>query len=508
VNGMNGFGRLVLAEWTKFRTVRGWTIGIVAAMLLTGLFGLLPTISCSDANNTPCAAAPTGPDGEAVTDRFYFVHQPLSGDGAITVRLTSLTGEYATHPVGIPGEPARLTSGVEPWSKGGILVTSSLRPGSAYAAMLATGGHGVRMQYNYTHDAAGLPGTASPASPRWLRLVRSGDAITGYDSADGRQWTLVGTAVLAGLPATVQIGMFATSPGHTEVTQNIAASAVRGGPSRASATMDNVAGVGGAWTGGTVTDGQEDGPRGLPGQYQQNGGTFTVSGSGNIAPDVPGGGGIGVAITQPLIGTFFGLIAVAMVGAMFIAAEYRRGLIRTTLTANPRRGQMLAAKAIVLGTVTFVTGLVAAGFALVFGVARVRASVPVDPVGVGTEIRIVVGTALLLAVVAVLALALGAVLRRGTGAVAAVIVVIVLPYLLGELPTVLPLNVQEWLLRITPAAAFSLQQAYPRYSQVDGQYTLFGGYYPLAPWVGFAVLCGYAALAVGLATVLLRRRDA
>jgi hypothetical protein len=134
--------------------------------------------------------------------------------------------------------------------------------------------------------------------------------------------------------------------------------------------------------------------------------------------------------------------------------------------------------------------------------------VPIDPVSVGTEIRIIVGTALLLAVAAVLALALGAVLRRGAGAVAAVIVVIVLPYLLGEVPTVLPLNVQEWLLRITPAAAFAVQQAYPRYPQVGGQYTLLGGYYPLPPWAGFAVLCGYAALAVGVAAILLRRRDA
>jgi uncharacterized membrane protein len=33
-------------------------------------------------------------------------------------------------------------------------------------------------------------------------------------------------------------------------------------------------------------------------------------------------------------------------------------------------------------------------------------------------------------------------------------------------------------------------------------------YYPLAPWTGFAVLCGYAVLAMGLALFLLRRRDA
>jgi hypothetical protein len=33
-------------------------------------------------------------------------------------------------------------------------------------------------------------------------------------------------------------------------------------------------------------------------------------------------------------------------------------------------------------------------------------------------------------------------------------------------------------------------------------------YYPLAPWAGFAVLCGYAVVAMGLAVFLLRRRDA
>ena len=78
---------------------------------------------------------------------------------------------------------------------------------------MVTGDHGVRMQDDYTHDRAGLPGAVSAASPRWLRLTRSGDTITGYDSADGTHWTEVGTAHLAGLPATVQVGLFATSPG-------------------------------------------------------------------------------------------------------------------------------------------------------------------------------------------------------------------------------------------------------------------------------------------------------
>ena len=64
------------------------------------------------------------------------------------------------------------------------------------------------------------------------------------------------------------------------------------------------------------------------------------------------------------------------------------------------------------------------------------------------------------------------------------------------------------MLRITPAAAFAVQQAMPQYSQVTALYSPSAGYFPLAPWAGFAVLCGWAALALALALVLLRRRDA
>ena len=71
------------------------------------------------------------------------------------------------------------------------------------------------MQYDYTGDIAGLPGAVFPAAPRWLRLTRSGDTITGYDSADGTHWTRVGTVHLAGLAATAQAGLFATTPGTT-----------------------------------------------------------------------------------------------------------------------------------------------------------------------------------------------------------------------------------------------------------------------------------------------------
>jgi hypothetical protein len=109
-------------------------------------------------------------------------------------------------------------------------------------------------------------------------------------------------------------------------------------------------------------------------------------------------------------------------------------------------------------------------------------------------------------VAAVLALAIGTLVRRSAAAVATAIVLLVLPYVLGT-AQVLPLPAAEWLLKLTPAAAFAIQQSIPVYPQVPGTYGP-PAYFPLAPWAGFAVLCGWAALALGGAHLLPRRRDA
>jgi ABC-type transport system involved in multi-copper enzyme maturation permease subunit len=213
-------------------------------------------------------------------------------------------------------------------------------------------------------------------------------------------------------------------------------------------------------------------------------------------------------IEDTLRGTFAGLIVVIVVGTMFVTAEYRRGLIRTTLAASPRRGRVLLAKAIVIGSVSFAAGLAAAAAAIPPGEHLLRSNGSyLYPVSTLTELRVIAGTAALLAVTAILALGAGAVARRSAGAAAAVIVAIVLPLLLA-ITNVMPAGATDWLLRLTPAAGFAVQQTLPQYPQVSSAYTPANGFYPLAPWAGFAVLCGYAALALILATFLLRRRDA
>jgi ABC-type transport system involved in multi-copper enzyme maturation permease subunit len=524
-----GFGQLLHAEWTKFRTVRGWVIGMVVAALLIVLLGLLTTsggdIGCQTSNGPALSGKaclpyiPRGPGGEVVTDSFYFVHQTLAGNGTITARVISLTGQHANlsnGPVHATGQGPDLVPGLMPWSKAGIIIKQNTRQGSAYAAMLVTGSHGVRMQYNYVHDTAGLPGSVSAASPRWLRLTRSGDTIIGYDSADGRHWTEVGVAQLSGLPATVQIGMFATSPNYVRTSTSFGGQSSQGGPSQATGVFDDVSlsggTSGGTWAGTAIGDGGGF-VRIATGQnaaFKDMGGTFTMTGSGDIAPVTPGAGSSlpTATIGQSLTGAFVGLIAIVVIAAMFFTAEFRRGLIRTTLAATPRRGPVLAAKALVIGGVTFVVGLVACAVAVAVCVPIMENHGQVVlPVSALTQVRVIVGTAAMLAVAAAFATAIGAVLRRSAAAITIVIVAVVLPFLLDAL-NVLPSGAGAWLLRLTPAAGLAVEQSIPQYPQVTTAYSPAQGIYPLPPWAGFLVLCGYAAAALALALVVLRRRDA
>src|SRR5690606_8918514 len=75
-----------------------------------------------------------------------------------------------------------------------------------YAAIFGTPEHGVRLQAKFDTDIAG----SATTPPRWLKITRIGSMVSGYESADGANWTLVGSVALD-LPETVEIGLFVTS---------------------------------------------------------------------------------------------------------------------------------------------------------------------------------------------------------------------------------------------------------------------------------------------------------
>lgn len=513
----------VRQEWARFRT-RGRMIAVAAAILVTVLLGLLHAITLGGGSHcgngpveVPCPTDPAGPHGRAVSDTFYFVHRPLGENGSITVRVTSMTG-VITYP---PPDHDEIVPGLVPWAKAGVIVKDGTAQGSSYAALMLTGAHGVRMQHDYVHDTAGRAGGVSAKTPRWLRLTRSGDTVTGHESADGTRWTEVGTAHLAGLPETVRVGLFVTSPGDLTLRPvALGASLPESRFTQATATFDHVSVEDGASTGTSTgtstgvstdvsTDGWEHGSVGEMGHTDwekyhraaglvESDGAFTVTGTGDIGPIGTEGGH---PVESGLVGLAISLIIVLVVAVRFATAGYLPGVTGVA----PLTGRTLAARALVVGAVAFLAGLVSATVVVAAGPNVLRAnSLGVIPVSALTGLRVVTGVAALLAVAAVLALALGALLRRTWAAILVAISTVVLPYLLAVLP-LLPDDTARWLLRLTPAAGFAAVQTMYEYPQVVAHYAPSAGYYPLAWWAGLAVLCGYATAALALTGFRVRR---
>jgi hypothetical protein len=491
--GRDSFGRLVLAEWTKLRSVPRWAMAMLAAVVLTVLVSVLAASGNSYGAGGPGFAI--GPDGSGVRDQFYFVHQPLTGDGGVTAKVLSQTG---------------VEGGSHEWAKAGVLIKESTKPGSQYAAMMLTPGHGVRLQSNFTTDRAGSEATTAP---RWLRLARSGTSVTGYESADGANWTQVGTVQLPSLPRRVEVGLFVASPFAIKVERQFGSGAVGASPTSSTARFSDVVvtaaqpGRPAPWSDQAI-GGSDRVPESLLGSATQAGGVFTVTGSGDIAPnpqDVDG-------VRQSLTGVSFGVMVIIAVAVLFITSEYRQGMIRTTFAASPRRGRVLAAKAIVVGATTFVVGLVATFASVLLALPILRANGLAPPVfqvpslSDGPVLRAIAGTAAVLALFAVLGLAAGAILRRSPGAIIVVVVPLLIPQLIAG---VLPLAAARWLMLATPAAGFSIQQTVEqRYDFVSSICLPEDGCFTTGPWVGFGVLCAYTAVALAAGFWLLRRRDA
>ena len=114
MNARETFRGLLLAEWTKLRSVSRWVVTLLAAIVLTaGLSVLAASGNRTDINATTDLVS--APDGEPVSDSFYFVHQPITGDLTLTVRVASLTPpqerSIRTRPIaGIKAIPLSQTS--------------------------------------------------------------------------------------------------------------------------------------------------------------------------------------------------------------------------------------------------------------------------------------------------------------------------------------------------------------------------------------------------------------
>ena len=487
-SGGGGFPRLLRAEWTKLRSLRSTWICVALTLGLTTLMAyLVGSGNTTNANEV----------GPQQVFQVQFVRQPLAGDGSIVAHLAEQeeTGPEAKAGLMVT-RPVRST---------GALDRPGAAPDVAFAAIMVTPGHGVQWRTDFFPDVSGSTGPA----PRWLKLTRAGSTLTGFESPDGVAWTQVGTTDLAALPRTAEVGMFVTSPPTSLKAVRRSPTSTGSGPdyalgaprcsTRSASPAPGARRSPGAWR--SLDAGA---PRELPndlvaGSFTENDGRFTVSGAGDLGVRQPGELADDDVVRDSLGGILIGFIAIAVVAALFITTEFRRGIIRTTFTASPHRGRVLIAKAVVVAGVAFVTGTVAAAVAFLVSQPLLRANGFVPPaypkvfLWDAPVVRAVVGTGLVLALLAVLALALGASLGHGAAAITLVIALVVLPFVIGPFLT---LDGEAWLKRVTPVAGLAIQQTRDRFDDVIG------------PWPGIAVLGAWVAVALVAAVVLLRRRDA
>jgi ABC-2 type transport system permease protein len=213
-----------------------------------------------------------------------------------------------------------------------------------------------------------------------------------------------------------------------------------------------------------------------------------------------------------------------------ITSEYSTGMIRTSLTAMPRRGTVYAAKLIVFGTVTLIVSLITSFVSFFVGQAAMSGSgvaaslfhsvtiprnVNLSPppggpnssappiyhffgtivISPGTVLTAIVGTALFVTVVAMIAFGLGAIIRHTAGAITSVIgLMFVLPIIIQILP-----DSWRWdIMRFFPDAAGRVL------SVTIGQ----TNQHLWSAWPQFGVTLIYAAVFLAVGAYLFRKRDA
>ncbi|HMD91388.1 MAG TPA: ABC transporter permease [Trebonia sp.] len=239
----------------------------------------------------------------------------------------------------------------------------------------------------------------------------------------------------------------------------------------------------------------------------------------------------GTDAAQASLIAFFeiGQLIIAVLGALVITSEYSTGMIRTSLTAMPRRGTVYAAKLIVFTTVTLIVSLITSFVSFFVGQAAMSGSgvsaslfhsvtIPRDVnmspgpqgpngppnyhfigtivISPSTVLTAIVGCALFVTAVALIAFGLGAIIRHTAGAITSVIgVMFVIPIIIQ---VALPDNWRWDIMRFFPDAA----------GRVLSVTTDNVNPHLWSAWPQFGVTLIYAAVFVGIGAYLFRKRDA
>jgi ABC-2 type transport system permease protein len=199
------------------------------------------------------------------------------------------------------------------------------------------------------------------------------------------------------------------------------------------------------------------------------------------------------AASGPLQGYFLGQLLIGALGVLFVTGEYSTGMIRSSFAAVPKRLPVLWAKLVVFTVVVGVSMVAASIVAFVVAQAYLSHYRTGFSLGDPGALRVAIGTGVYLTLVGLIGAAAGWIVRSTPGALVTYIaLMLVVPVLFGTVLGTWGKDVAQFF----PGEAGGSFVSTVRASQ------------SLSPWVGLGVMIGWVVVGLGVAAVLLRRRDA
>ncbi|BBC32922.1 ABC transporter [Streptomyces graminofaciens] len=131
-----------------------------------------------------------------------------------------------------------------------------------------------------------------------------------------------------------------------------------------------------------------------------------------------------------LFGLMIGSVCLITLGVLSTASEYGTGMIRTTMTACPSRGRVLAAKAIVFFALTFTVTLICSAFVSFAAVALLEGNGAATPTG-EEWLKATVGVSLYLSLFGLMSLLMGSLIRHSAGAITIMLGVFLAPLVIA-----------------------------------------------------------------------------
>ena len=207
------------------------------------------------------------------------------------------------------------------------------------------------------------------------------------------------------------------------------------------------------------------------------------------AIDMPGYPGI-QAVISPIQ---FTMLLAGILGAIAVTGEYSTGMIRSTLSADPVRGSVLAAKSIVLAVFMFVVSLVTF-LAAALAVSPILGSkdMAIDWSDAEMSVFPILAASVSMAVFALIGVAFGFMLRSGAGAIAATVgLLFVLPIVVSMFGMAGP----DWQWILDAGDYLPMTAAQSVIIPQDGNgLDVSNGYLALAGWVVAGMLAAWAVL--------------